>query len=98
VAFGHVSQASGDVRMASQPEGVDRQDAQAGDVGVSVEAMEVERGAAQHGHDLRSGAGADPRGVFILGDVADVCAVRRCCFEWRWKTFVAVPVAAGRWS
>src|SRR3954464_2348252 len=33
---GMFSQASGDVRMAGQPEGVDRQDAQAGEVGGAV--------------------------------------------------------------
>src|ERR687890_1250594 len=29
-------------------------------------------GVAQRGHELRSGAKPDPRGVFTLGDVADV--------------------------
>src|SRR3954454_24615229 len=69
-----------------------------GDVGVSGQPADVDRGVAQGGHHLWPCAGAHAGVVLTEGDVADVCAVRRCCFEWRWKTFVAVPVAAGRWS
>src|SRR3954451_24843743 len=67
-----------------------------GDVGVAGQSADVDRGVPQGGHDLRPGAGADGRVVLTESDIADPCAVRRCCFEWRWKTFVAVPVAAGR--
>jgi hypothetical protein len=43
-----------------------------GDVGVAGQAGDVGGGVAQRGHELGSGAKADPRGVFTLGYVADV--------------------------
>src|SRR4051812_1978800 len=55
----------------------------AGDVGVSVEAMEVERGVAEHGHHLRSGAGADARDVFTLVTSRMWCT-RFSMPQWPW--------------
>lgn len=54
-----------------------------GDVGDAGEAQDADGGVSLGGHDLWSGAGADLGSVFVVGDVAYMCAVRRCCFEWR---------------
>src|SRR3954468_4449227 len=42
-----------------------------GDGGDAGEAERADRGVAEGGHDLRSGAGADPAAVFVVGDVTD---------------------------
>lgn len=49
------------------------------DSGVSGQAKQADGEVTERGQDAGQGTGPDSGGVFTVGDVADPCAMRRCC-------------------